>query len=165
MIGFIGVLIVIAGILLFYALVLRPWLKTKPWAQGFFAKIDALELALFKKSETVLAGRLLWLGSGLVTVYDAVGVFFSSLDLTPIQTRVFDFLHIPQDLRGLTLSAFVMGVGLMIVNLRKKTSKPLELVAVSDKDVAANPRVAEAIAMSDATTSEAVAVAKDAKAA
>lgn len=153
---FIGAFFIISGILLFYALVLRPWLKTQSWAQGFFAKVDAVELALFKKSETVLAGRLLWLGSGLVTIYDAVGVFFTSLDLTPIQTRIFDALHIPQDLRGLTLSAFVMAIGLAIVNLRKKTTKPLELVAVSEKDVAANPKVAEAIAMADATKAEAV---------
>lgn len=161
---FIGALFVIAGILLFYALVLRSWLKNQTWAQGFFARVDALELTLFKKSETVLVGRLLWLGSGLVTAYDAVGVFFSSLDLTPLTTRIFDWAHIPQDMRGLALSAFVTGVGLVIVNLRKKTSKPLELVAVSDKDVAANPKVAEAIAMADATKAEAVNVVADAKA-
>ncbi len=155
---FIGAFFIIAGILLFYALVLRPWLKNQSWAQGFFAKVEGLELALFKKSETVLAGRLLWLGSGLVTIYDAVGVFFTSLDLTPIQTRIFDALHIPQDLRGLTLSAFVMAIGVMMVKLRKTTTKPLELVALPDKVVAENPKVAEAVAMADATKTEAVAV-------
>lgn len=161
---FLLVLALIAALLFIYALVLRPWLKNQPWAQGFFAYIDRVELALFKKSETVLVGRLLWLGSGIVTLYDMAGVFFSSLDLTPIQTRVFDALHVPQDLRGTVLSAFVASLGLIIVYLRKQVSKPLELVAVSDKDVAANPRVAEAIAMADATKAEAVNVVADAKA-
>lgn len=162
---FLGVLLVLAGVIALYALVLRPWLKNKVWAQGFFAKIDALELALFKKSETVLVGRLLWVGSGLVTLYDAASVFMRSLDLTPVTTRVFDALHVPQDLRGVALSAFVTAIGFVMVYLRKQVTKPIELVAVSDKDVAENPRVAEAIAMADATKTEAVNVVADAKAA
>jgi hypothetical protein len=154
----------IIALLFLYAIKGREWLKSQPWAQRFFAWIDPIELALFKKSEQVLAGRLLWLGGAIVTAYDAVGAYFSNLDLTPITTRVLDFLHVPQDLRGLTLSAFVTALGLMIVNLRKKVTKPLELVAVSDKAVAANPKVAEAIAMADATKTEAVNVVADAKA-
>lgn len=158
----IGVLLVIAGILLFYALVLRPWLKKQPWAQGFFAKIDTLELALFKKSETILAGRVLWLGSGIVTIYDSAVVFFSNLDLTPITTRIFDAAHIPQDLRGLALSAFVTGIGLAIVSLRKKTTKPLELVAVADKDV--TPAAAQALAKAEVAKEQAVQTVAEAKA-
>lgn len=154
------VLIVVIAFL--YAMVLRPWLKARTWAQGFFSWIDPIELALFKKSETVLVGRLLWLGSGIVTLYDTAGVLFSSLDLTPIQTRIFDALHVPQDLRSVALSAFVATIGLMMVNLRKKVTKPLELVAVADKDV--TPKAAEAIAMADATAKEAVNVVADAKA-
>jgi hypothetical protein len=157
---FLLVVALIVALLFIYALVLRPWLKIQPWASGFFAAVDRVELALFKKSETVLVGRLLWLGSGIVTLYDMAGVFFSSLDLTPIQTRVFDALHVPQDLRGTVLSAFVAALGFMMVYLRKQVSKPLELVAVSDKDVANNPKVAEAIAMADATKAEAVSVVK-----
>lgn len=157
------ILCLLVGLLFLYAIVLRPWLKTQPWAIKFFAWIDPLELALFKKSEQVLAGRLLWFGGLIVTAYDAVGAYFSSLDFTPITTRVLDFLHVPQDLRGLTLSAFVTALGLMIVNLRKKVTKPLELVAVSDKQVAENPKVAEAIAMADQTKTEAVNAVADAK--
>lgn len=159
---FLLVVALIVALLFIYALVLRPWLKVQPWAAGFFAYIDRIELALFKKSETVLVGRLLWVGSGIVTLYDTAGVFFSSLDLTPIQTRVFDALHVPADLRGTVLSAFVAALGFMMVYLRKQVTKPLELVAVADKDV--TPKVAEAIAMADATAKEAVVVAKDAKA-
>ena len=32
----------VVALLFLYALVLRPWLKTKPWAAGFFAKLDEI---------------------------------------------------------------------------------------------------------------------------
>ncbi|KRP85969.1 hypothetical protein AOQ73_36445 [Bradyrhizobium pachyrhizi] len=71
-------------------IVLRPCLKKQVWAQSFFAWIDPIELALFKKSETILVGRLLWIGGLFVTFYDAAATFVHSLDLTPLTTRVFD---------------------------------------------------------------------------
>ena len=154
----------VVALLFLYALVLRPWLKTKPWAAGFFAKLDEIELALFKKSETILVGRLLWIGGLFVTFYDGIAVFVSSLDITPLTTRVFDYLHIPPDMRSLSASAFIGILGLLINWLRKTASKPLELVAVSEKDMAANPRVAEAIAMADSTKTEAVNVVANSKA-
>jgi hypothetical protein len=159
---FIGAMFIIVGILLAYALALRPWLKKQSWAQGFFAKIDTIEAALYKKSETVLAGRLLWLGGGVVTAYDAVGTWFNNLDFTPITTRIFDFIHIPQDLRGLTLSAFITAIGLMIVNLRKKVTKPLEVVALPNSQV--TPAAAQAIARVDVANGQAVAAVEQAKA-
>jgi hypothetical protein len=157
-------LALILAALVWYAIKGRAWLKTKPWAVKFFAWIEPVELALFKKSETILVGRLLWVGGIFVTLYDSVAVFASSLDLTPVTTRIFDALSIPQDMRGLTVSAFFAILGLLINRLRAKVSQPLELTAISDKDVAANPKVAEAIAMADATKAEAVNVVADAKA-
>ncbi len=53
----------------------------------------------------------------------------------------------------------------MVEKLRSAVSKPLELVALPDKVVAENPKVAEAVAMAEATKTEAVAVVADAKAA
>lgn len=163
MISIIGAIIFVIGLLMLYALVIRPWLKNQPWAQKFLAWVEPIEIALFKKSETVLVGRLVWVGGLFVSAYDGLAQFASSLDLTPLTTRIFDALHIPPDLRGLTVSAFVMGVGLAVVKLRKQTTKPLELVAVADKDV--TPKVAEAIAMAGATNVEAVAVVAEQKAA
>lgn len=144
------------GLLIWYALFGRTWLKEASWAKGFFAAIEPIEILLFKKSETILLGRLMWVGSLLVSLYDGLALFASSLDLTPVTTRVFDILHVPQDMRGLAVSALLTGIGLAINWLRAKTSKPLELVAVADKDV--TPRAAEAIAMADATKTEAVQV-------
>lgn len=156
-------LAVLLALLLWYAIKGREWLKSKTWAAGFFSWIEPFEIALFKKSETILVGRLLWAGGLFVTFYDAIAVFASSLDLTPVTTRVFDWLSIPQDMRGLTVSAFLGALGLLINRLRNRTSKPIELVAVADKDI--TPKVAEAVAMAEATKDEAVAVVNDARAA
>ena len=38
------VLAVITGIILWYALHGRDWLKSKPWAQGFFEFIEPVEI-------------------------------------------------------------------------------------------------------------------------
>jgi hypothetical protein len=118
--------------IIWYALAGRKWLKSKPWAQGFFAWIEPLELALYKKSETILVGRLLSVGAFVVTIYDGLATFVQSLDLTPVTTRIFDAPHIPPDMRNLSISAFIGIVGLLISYLRKRTTKPLELVAVPD---------------------------------
>jgi hypothetical protein len=64
-----------------------------------------------------------------------------------------DFLHIPQDMRGLTLSAFVTGLGLAIVRLRKTTTKPLDLVSAPD---ALPPAAAAAVARAEVTKDAAV---------
>jgi len=132
----------------------RPWLKTKPAAMGFFSWIEPVEIALFRKSETILMGRLLSFGAGIVTLYDVVAVWASSLDLTPVTTRLFDAVHVPVDMRGVVWSGFVALLGLLMTWLRKRTTMPVELVAIPDKLV--TPRVAEAIAMADQTKTEAV---------
>lgn len=153
---FLLVLALIVALGFIYALVLRPWLKKQDWAQSFFAWIDPLELALFKKSETILVGRLLWVGGAIVTLYDGLATFVHSLDITPITTRIFDWLQIPPDMRSLSISAFVGIVGLMINRLRKTTTKPLELIAVPEAKV--TPAAAAAIAQADAAKDQAVQV-------
>lgn len=152
---------VLLALLLWYALKGRAWLKTKSWAQGYFSVVEPVEIALYKKSETILVGRLLWLGGSLVTIYDVAAVSFSSLDLTPVTSRV--LARVPEDMRGLVVSATFAAIGLLISWLRKRTTQPIEITAVADKDV--TPKVAEALAMADATKTEAVAAVVEAKAA
>ena len=122
----------IVGAIVWYALQGRAWLKTKSWAQPFFAWIEPLEIALYKKSETILMGRLLWVGGLFVTAYDSAAAFLPNLDLTPITTRIFDALHVANDFRSLVTSAFIAGIGLAINWLRSKVTKPLEQVAAPD---------------------------------
>ncbi|MDI3563568.1 hypothetical protein [Bradyrhizobium sp. Arg816] len=157
-----GILTAIVVLVLVYALALRPWLKKQPWAQGFFASVDSLELALFKKSETILVGRLLWIGGLLVTFYDGLAVFVHSLDITPLTTRIFDWLQIPPDMRNLSATAFIGVVGLLINRLRKTTTKPLELVAVPA--AAVTPEVAQTMAAAEEAKQEAVQAVAEAKA-
>lgn len=160
-----GILSIIVLLLVWYALWGRAWLKEKPWAQGFFVAIERAEIVLYKKSETILIGRLLSFGGLIVSFYDGLAVFARSLDLTPVTTRIFDLLHVPQDLRTLAVSAFLAGLGLVINWLRAKTTKPIELVELPDQVVAENSKVAEAVAMADATKTEAVQAVAEAKAA
>jgi hypothetical protein len=145
------ILAVLVVSLLAYALWLRPWLKRQAFAAGFFAWIEPIEIRLYRKSETVLVGRLLELGGLFVTAYDAVAVFVSSLDLTPITTRILDTFAVPPDMRGLVVTAFLAALGRVITWLRAQTTKPLELVAAREADlsVAASAAIAQADAAKD----------------
>lgn len=158
------VLVALAALVAFtlwYALAGRRWLRSKSWAQGFFAWIEPIEIALFKKSETILMGRILWVGGLFVTFYDSVAVFASSLDLTPVTTRVFDTVGVPADMRGLVMSGAITALGLIINWLRQRTTKPLELVAIAEKDI--TPAVADKIAIAEVAKVDALAEVKDAE--
>ncbi|WP_375764243.1 hypothetical protein ACE10X_13250 [Bradyrhizobium sp. Pha-3] len=155
------ILALIIAIGFLYALVLRPWLKKQAWAQTFFAWIDPIELALYKKSETILFGRLVWVGSGIVWGYDSLAQFVPSLDLTPITTRLFDWLAVPPDMRSLSVTAFIGILGLLINKLRKTVTKPLELVAVPDAKLP--PAVAQAVAQAEVAKEAAVQAVAEAK--
>lgn len=155
------VLALIVVLAFLYALVLRPWLKKQSWAHGFFASVDSVESALFKKSETILVGRLLWIGGLFVTFYDGLATFVHSLDITPLTTRIFDWLQIPPDMRNLSATAFIGIIGLIINKLRKATTKPLDVVALPQAQV--TPAAAQAIAQVDAANQQAVEAVAEAK--
>ena len=129
----VGTALILIGALMLYALVIRPLIRKTTWGAAFLDKIEAFEIAAYKKSETVLFGRLVWLGGIIVSIYDGVAEFAKQLDLTPLTTRIFDALHITSDLRGLTASAAVMALGFAIVRLRKDTTKALAEVAKPSK--------------------------------
>lgn len=150
------ILSIITALLLWYALQGRDWLKSKSWAMPFFAWIEPIEIVLFKKSQTILFARLL---SGLGVVLTMLQQF-NGIDLTPILPFVPEKYQMALTVGVNMLPLLITAIGWMVEKLRNSTSKPLELVAVPDKVVAENPRVAEAVAMADATKAEAVAVAK-----
>ena len=155
---FIIILCIIIALVILYAMKGRQWLKSKTWAQPFFDWIEPVEILLYKKSETILMGRLLWIGSGMVTIYDSVATFASGLDLTPITTRIFDALHVAQDLRGIVASGIIAGIGLLMNWLRVRVTKPIELVAAPE--VNATPEVKVAMAQADEAKDQAVATVK-----
>ena len=75
---FLLVLALIVALAFLYALVLRPWLKKQPWAEGFFTAIEPFEIALFKKSEE--NPPILIVTDKLLTGYDAPILYCMYLD-------------------------------------------------------------------------------------
>jgi hypothetical protein len=149
-----GILLALVAFVVLYVMWLRKWLKTQRWADGFFAAIEPFEIALYKKSETLLVSRALWVGGLLVSSYDAIAIFATQLDWTPLTARVLS--DVPEDLRGLVVSVAIGAIGLLIGWMRKRTTKPIEIVELSDANM--TPQVAAAVAGAEAAKVEAVAV-------
>jgi hypothetical protein len=148
------VLAVITGILLWYALKGRDWFKSTSWGQRFLVWIEPAEIWLYKKSEMLIVARGLQAMGATLTFLTWIG----QIDITPILPLV------PEKYAGIVQAVFsflplvLNGLGAIVERLRNRTTKPIELVALPDKVVAENPKVAEAVAMADATKVEAVAV-------
>lgn len=102
-----------------YVVWLRPWLRDKSWAQRFFARIEPVEIALWKKSESILWARFLQAVGLAVPLLQLIG----AVDITPYLTIV------PEGYAPyLLLVVFVAGqIG---EKLRKDTTKPLDIVAL-----------------------------------
>lgn len=155
------ILALVAALLTWYALWGREWLKAKPWASGFFEWIEPFELTLFKKSQTILFARLKMLSGVILMALTQLG----TIDLSPIMPFVPDkyepFVRVAFNLLPLTLTL----MGAIDEKLRNATTLPIEVVAVPDKVIAENPKVAEAVAAAEVTKVEAVAAVAEAKAA
>ena len=156
---FLIILAAIAALLLWYALLGREWLKSKPWAQGFFAWVEPVEIALFKKSETILFARLKIVTGFVLTVLTQVG----AINLAPFMPFVPDKYQFWVNIAINAIPMLLSVIGMIDEWLRNRTTKPIELVAVPE--VAATPEVKAAIAQADAAKQEAVAVVQEAKAA
>lgn len=154
------VLAVITGALLWYALQGRDWLKSKPWAQGFFEWVEPFEILVFKKSQTILVARMLTGLGAILTFLTQIG----SIDVTPILPLVPEKYATLVQIGFGCLPLLISGLGFIVERLRNTTTKPLELVAVPDKVVAESPKLTEAVAMADATKAEAVQAVVEAKA-
>lgn len=146
---------VIIAVLLAYVLWGREWLKKQSWAQGFFAFIEPLELFLFKKSETILFGRLLTGLGAVLTLLTQLG----SIDITPLMPFVPEKYHAFVQFVWNLLPLTITGLGMIVEKLRNSTTKPLELVAVPETGL--TPEVKVAIAQAEDAKELAVAVVKD----
>jgi hypothetical protein len=141
------ILFALTAFVLFWVVIGRQWLKSKPWAAGFFAKIEPIEIALWSKSETLLWSRFLpflMMLSGALT-------WLGAIDVSPLYILLPEKFH-----PWLAALPFVTVALLGVVNeiLRWQTTKPVEIVAVPDN---APPAVATAIAVAEAAKIEAVA--------
>jgi len=147
------ILSLITALLLWYALQGRDWLKKKSWAAPFFAWVEPIEIVLFKKSQTILFARLKMVTGMLLTYLTMMG----TVDLTPWMPFVPEKWQPYVNAAVNSLPMLLTLVGWADERLRKTTTKPLEVVAVPDKVVAANPEV---FAKADDAKTEAVIVAK-----
>lgn len=153
-------LALVVALLLLYALWGRDWLRSKSWAQGFFARIEPVEIFLFRKSPTLLVARMLTGLGAVLTLLAQLG----SIDITPLMPLV------PDQYEGIVrvvwnlLPMVVSGLGMIVENLRKKTTLPIEIVAVPEKVIAENTTVAATVAAAVETNVVAIAAIDQAKA-
>ncbi len=67
---FIGVLLIIAGLILLYALVIRPWLKKLGLgAELLLRRSRQSKPRSTRSQQTVLVGRLVWVGGFIVSAF------------------------------------------------------------------------------------------------
>jgi hypothetical protein len=89
----------------------------------------------------------------------------SQIDWTPILPFIPEKYHFFVNAAISSLPLLLSLLGVADEKQRYTATKPIELVAVPDKVIAETPRLAEAVAMADATKVEAVAAVSEAKAA
>lgn len=110
---------IVVLLLMNYVLWLREWLKTRPWpwSQRYFEWIEPIEIALYKKSETILWARAQVLFGAVLQALEMLQLFN-----TP---ELLSFLP-EQWARWVSLLFIASGVIQEI--LRRYTTKPLEVV-------------------------------------
>jgi hypothetical protein len=150
---FLIVLAVLAALILVYALVGREWLRSKPWAQGFFALVEPIEIALFKKSETILFARLKIVSGVILTIMTQVGTINLAPFIPFVPEKYQTWVNIAVNALPMLLSV----VGMIDEWLRNRTTKPIELVAVPE---VAPVEVKTAIAQAEVAKDAAVATVK-----
>lgn len=141
------VLIVLIGIILAYAIGGRRWLKSKPWAAGFFAWIEPVEITLWRKSEAILWARTLQALGAVCSALTWLGTF----DLTPV------YAVLPEKWKWIIplMPLLISVVGAIGERLRTTTTRPIELVELPDRLPLA---VATAVNKAEATKENAVAI-------
>lgn len=139
----------ITAVLLWYAVQGREWLKSKPWAAGFFAWVEPIEILLFRKSETILVARLKMLAGVLLTCLTQIG----TIDLTPIMPFVPDKYKGPAQIAFNLLPMLLTVLGWIDEKLRNMTTAPVEVVAAP---INAPPAVKAAIAQANIAKVQAI---------
>lgn len=86
--------------------------------------------AHFLHSRTIFVARVYSYLGVAVTAYDGANVYLQGADFTPLSTRALDYVGVPADLRGLTLTALLGVSGIMFEKLRHMTTTPLQPVSV-----------------------------------
>lgn len=142
---------IVTAVVAVYAVYARPILREQAWAKPWFDFIEPIERRLFLKSETILMARTKMLVGMLLTLLTQLG----QIDITPLMPLVPDDWEATIKVLWNFLPMVITIMGWWDEQLRKDTTKPIEVVALPE-DKKADPVVAEAVAKVE----EAVAVAK-----
>lgn len=129
---------VFTALLIVWVTFIRPWMRDKPWAKGFFEAIEPIELHLWRKSETLLFARFKIVTGLLLTLLTQLG----AIDITPLMPFVPDAWEGVVRIAWNALPLVITLVGWADEALRKDTTKPLEAVAVPENNKP--PEVAQA---------------------
>lgn len=134
---FLAILALVTVLLALYVVIIRPRIRDKPWAQGFFKTIEPIEIKLWSKSESILWARFLQVLGVLLTFLAQIGQF----DMTPFMPFIPDrYKWIPA-----LLPLIVTAAGVINEALRKDVTTPLAVVAMpSDAPPAAKAAVTKA---------------------
>ena len=117
------ILLVIAMLLLGYIMQGRAWLKRQSWAAGFFAWIEPIEIALWRKSETILFARVLMLVGLIPSLLEQL----NALNIPEIANLL------PEQYRGYWTLTFAV-IGILVEFNRRYTTMPLSQVAAPDAE-------------------------------
>ncbi len=106
---------VLVAVVVVYVFVVRPYIREIPWCDPFFDWIEPIEAALWAKSKTVFAARLVTGAGLLLSIHDFVLPVLLAVDLQPFVPSRY------QPLYPVALAA----IGPIFEWLRRVTSEPL----------------------------------------
>jgi hypothetical protein len=129
---FLVLFVLVAALALVYILHGRQWLKQQAWAQPFFEWVEPIEIALWKKSESILFARIMMLVGTVPVIAQQLNMFNMPEVLALI----------PEKYRGWLMLIFLV-CGLIVEFNRRTTTEPLAVTALPEKAVP--PEVKEAV--------------------
>lgn len=118
----------VTALMIAWVVFIRPWMRDKPWAKGFFEFIEPIELRLWRKSETILFARFKILVGVLITILTHAGAINIEQLMPFIPDQHEWWIRAIWNSLPLTISL----LGLVDEQLRKDTTKPLEAVVVPE---------------------------------
>ncbi len=154
----IGITIVTVLVAIFVVFI-RPGMRNNPRFATFFQWIEPVEIAGWRKSETLLWARMKMVIGVLLTMLMQLG----TIDITPLLPLISEDYQFYVAVVWNLLPMAITAVGWVDERLRYDTTKPIELVSVTDRETRDNPAVAEAVHAAEVVKHEAVAVVNAAK--
>lgn len=140
------VLVVLGALIAVYGMGGRDWLKAQPWTAWFYKWIEPIEITLWRKSETILWSRFLVIVGLLPPLFEQL----EKLNIPALQGMV------PEKYQAWWTLSFTV-IGIINEMMRRNTTKPLEIVELSDN---VSPQVAAAVEAAQVSKDIAVATVK-----